>query len=152
MQQVVDFQLTTSDRSISQYTSPPIKCALAYFETLFADEQQILIDSPTLNQLFDPVTGKSYSFMHIRILHDFEVNTQEINAKQTAVYPNPFREVFYVSEIPLGTAYKIYDTHGRIVQKDLLESQEVSLKQKGVFIIQFNMEDGGYFNKMIISK
>ena len=69
------------------------------------------------------------------------------------VYPNPFKEVFYVPNTD-AVNYEIYDFSGKLMLKGKIVDQKVSAQkmQNGIYIIKIIMKDGSAISKKMIKQ
>ena len=69
------------------------------------------------------------------------------------VYPNPFKEVFYVPNTD-AVNYEIYDFSGKLMLKGKIVDQKVSAQkmQNGIYVIKIIMKDGSAISKKMIKQ
>ena len=69
-----------------------------------------------------------------------------------AIYPNPTSKYLFINGIKEATSYKIFDTIGRILEKDTITTDsnkiDVDLLPKGIYFLVLD----GYKSKLFIKK
>jgi len=97
------------------------------------------------------VSGQWTSGEYDVILDDFKLTqspflaTSDIAKKETAVYPNPFKDVIYLNNAEAVKLVSIADISGRNIKTVAVTSKEIRLSElkKGVYILTIENKDGG---------
>ena len=72
------------------------------------------------------------------------MGTSEINGKdKLSIYPNPFKDVVYISNVKDVVSINILDISGRLI-KTVKPSKEINLNElkSGMYLINLRMKDG----------
>lgn len=72
------------------------------------------------------------------------LSTSETEIKQTSgIYPNPAKDMIYLKNIPNPESYTIHDTSGRMIIKDFLHSNTISIESlpSGNYILRIITKD-----------
>lgn len=83
-----------------------------------------------------------------------QLSTSEVDAnkRKLSIYPNPFKDVLYVSEIEKVTAVTISDVTGRIVRTIDNPTKEIDLRflNSGLYLVTLKFRDGSQFTTKAI--
>lgn len=74
-----------------------------------------------------------------------------VQSAQLQVYPNPFREIFNITQ---NASYEIYDFSGKLLQQGKSNNQKVNASglQKGNYLLKLTLEDGTVASKKLIKE
>ena len=94
------------------------------------------------------------------LLDDFKITqspflaASDITKKETAVYPNPFKDVIFLDNADAVKSVSIIDVSGRIVKNINKVSKELQLSdlKNGVYILTVSYKDGQSRTSKIIKK
>jgi len=83
-----------------------------------------------------------------------QLSTSEVDAnkRKLSIYPNPFKDLLYVSEIEKVTAVTISDVTGRIVRTIDNPTKEIDLRflNSGLYLVTLKFRDGSQFTTKAI--
>lgn len=88
--------------------------------------------------------GKSYYWDDI-YWEDANLSTSEVEGKKNlSIYPNPFSDVLFISEIENVKSIKIYDLSGKVVKVIDSPSKEINLSslKSGLYMVTMFFKDG----------
>lgn len=78
---------------------------------------------------------------------------QQPENRDLQVYPNPFKDEFYVAN-PDAVSFEIYDFSGKLILSGKINNQKVSAgkMQNGIYLIKIAMKDGSALTKKMIKQ
>jgi hypothetical protein len=106
------------------------------------------------------ISGQWTSGDYWVILDDVKISqspflaTSDITKKESAVYPNPFKDVIYFDNADAVKSVSIADVSGRNVVNNIKVSKELQLKdlKTGVYLLTINYKDGQSKTSKIVKK
>ena len=95
-------------------------------------------------------SGGASSF-DIQITVEDALNTNSSTLLQLLIYPNPFQDIVQVVGIPNGGTYKVYSVEGRLIQKGVLQSNQIELSAIpiGMYLLYLYSENKEEIYKII---
>lgn len=83
-----------------------------------------------------------------------KVSLYEVLASRTSIYPNPAKDVLYVSNPQDYTSYNLLSLSGKLMHKGELTAVGIDIKeiQSGIYILQLQSRDGVMYNQRIMKE
>ncbi len=105
--------------------------------------------SPEMCSTFDNGEVEDYK---VRIVKPMPANMMDPN--QIIIYPNPTKNILFITKVEDGSKYKIYDSAGRVVQGGSIFSNKIDVSTliNGVFTIDIEAKNGERAQKKFIKE
>lgn len=92
--------------------------------------------------------------VYIARLYAQPLSTKDFDANSVLVYPNPVRDILYVSNLDTNATYELYNIFGSTIQKGIITMEKayinMSALQSGIYIMKLLDDNGKHFEKKII--
>jgi hypothetical protein len=102
----------------------------------------ILVRFQLVTDNFVTEDGFYFDDLKIRVLEESSLSTEQLEASQFSIYPNPVKDVLNINTAIPGYEVEIYNLQGQLMRKDKIESGSKAIDYS-------SLTDGVYILKLV---
>ena len=101
---------------------------------------------------FTSTFGSNIPYQYLAMTNGISSIDGPVNQEELTIFPNPFTNEVEVKNVETGTAYKLFNQQGQIVQEGLIMNQKINglvKLSKGLYYLQLSTENGLISQKLM---